>query len=352
MMAHSNAVNIASTSLTQLDPHFVVAAFQAVGAEMTRGYQCVPATALASTYYPQLESALPTLITGLATPELLQGTALALRNAYPSAAELTLVWPMAGEEVAQHRLTLAELATYPPADQLCLYLPPVEQYGNFSALQEIVAHLRSPEGCPWDRAQTLASLRHDLLSECAEVLEAIDAEVDGHDNGANIAEELGDLLLSIVLMVQIASEAGRFYMSDVARAIVVKLRRRHPHVFGNLAVDGVDQIVTNWDAIKAQEKAAKGLPVAHPLDGVPAALPALEKARQLQSKASKAGLLDRGAVAQQNPQLAALFSEGVTEATLGEFLWQVVAQAHQADLNAEDALRQYVVNYRAAHGSV
>ncbi len=351
-MAHSNSTNAAGASVPQLDPHFVMAAFQAVGADLTAGYQCVPTTALANTYYPQVEGALPALITGLATPDLLTATARALVNAYPPAAALTLVWPLEGAEIAQRTLPLAELATQPTSAHLCLYLPPVERYGTFSALQEIVAHLRSPEGCPWDRAQTLASLRHDLLSECAEVLEAIDAEADGRDNSANIAEELGDLLLSIVLMVQIASEAGRFQMSDAVRSIVLKLRRRHPHVFGNTAVDGVDQIVSNWDAIKAQEKAAKGLPVAHPLEGVPAPLPALEKARQLQAKAAKAGLLDRAAVAEQNLRLAALFTGVTTEAALGEFLWQVVMQAHQAGLNAEDALRQYVVHYRATHGSV
>jgi uncharacterized protein YabN with tetrapyrrole methylase and pyrophosphatase domain len=136
-------------------------------------------------------------------------------------------------------------------------------------------------------------------------------------------------------------------MADAVHSIVTKLIRRHPHVFGATAVDGVQTVLANWDAIKAEEKAAKGLASGHPLDGVPAALPALEKARQLQSKAAKAGLLDRAALAQASPALAALFGEAMDEQQLGELLWRLVALAHKAGLNAEDALRTYAVQYRS-----
>jgi tetrapyrrole methylase family protein/MazG family protein len=189
-------------------------------------------------------------------------------------------------------------------------------------------------------------MRHDLLSECAEVIEAIDAEMNGKDNSPHIAEEVGDLLMAAVLMIQIATEEKRFQMADVINGVVTKLIRRHPHVFDNLKVDGVQTVLANWDAIKAQEKVAKGQTNNEPLAGVPAGLPALEKARQLQSKAAKAGLLDREALAQMRPELLALLGTTPTEARLGEILWQIVAVAHKADLNAEDALRSYTVHFR------
>ena len=196
---------------------------------------------------------------------------------------------------------LPELAPFDPSRSLCV--PPLPQGGSFSDLLEIVAHLRAPYGCPWDREQTLASIRHDLLGEAVEVLEAIDIEEAGIDNGEHIAEELGDVLLLATMMTQIAAEDGRFQMADVLTHIVEKLIRRHPHVFGDQSVNGSDEVAVNWDAIKVEEKAGKGLAPAGPLDGVPAQLPALEKARKLQGKARKAGLLDRQALATSEPGL-------------------------------------------------
>jgi tetrapyrrole methylase family protein/MazG family protein len=183
-------------------------------------------------------------------------------------------------------------------------------------------------------------------------LEAIDAENADpdveFDNSDHIAEELGDLYLVATMLVQIATEEGRFRMADVMREVVTKLIRRHPHVFGDVETDNVDQIVKNWDQIKAQEKAAKGQRTDDPLAGIPAHLPALEKARELQKKASKAGLLDRAAVAQADPKVVALLADSSAE-RLGQLLWQLVALAHTHDLNAEDALRAYAVAFRRKH---
>jgi len=244
---------------------------------------------------------------------------------------------------------LQELATLSLVDgNAILCVPPLPANSSFSALQAVIAHLRAPAGCPWDRKQTLMSMRHDLLGECAEVLEAIDRD-STRDNGAHIAEELGDVMMAAVLMVQIATDTGRFHMADVMQGVVTKLIRRHPHVFGDVVVDGVATVLTQWDAIKAQEKAAKGQTQPHPLDGVPAALPALEKARELQSKAAKAGLLDRATLAQTDPTMAQWQQGQITEEKLGELLWRIVALAHTAELNAEDALRSYSTRFRAAH---
>ncbi len=328
----------------------------AAGITLQHGYQWVPAQRLITPYHPTVEVELPLLITGIVDRPQLTRLARTLANAYPANHLVTVL--LEQSTMPQSRiLSLGEMiagtADVPTAlgTGFALCVPPLPEGSSFSALQAIVAHLRSPVGCPWDREQTLLSMRHDLLGECAEVIEAIDRELDGTDNGAHIAEELGDLLMAGVLMLQIAIDAGRFQLADAMQSIVTKLIRRHPHVFGDVNVDGVDAIWANWDAIKRQEKLAKGQRIDDPLDGVPAALPALEKARQLQSKAQKAALLDRAALAATIDAAFAAFqgaiqSRTLNEASLGEFLWIVAAVAQQAEINSEDALRSYCVRYK------
>lgn len=326
------------------------AALTAAGCHTGQGYQCVAASYLLQSYHPVVEVELPLIISDLTTAHLPQLQAI-LCNAYPAVHPMTILRTVSknaqitaeSEQTTLAALTM--LATDAPLLLLCV--PPLPAGSSFSALQAIVAHLRSPQGCPWDRKQTLQTMRHDLLSECAEVLEAIDLD-STTDNGPHIAEELGDLLMAAVLVVQIAIDGGRFQMAQAMQSIVTKLIRRHPHVFGDVKVDGVETVLANWDAIKVQEKVAKGQTQVHPLDGVPASLPALEKARQLQSKAAKAGFLDRAALAQEGLHLTRWSSASPTEEELGEFLWSLVALAHSADINAEDALRSYSARFRAA----
>lgn len=325
---------------------FVEGAYAAVGVDLMDGSQVCDAMLLAQQHYPQVETGMPLLVGQVYARWLASDLKLTLLAAYPVDHPVTLIRGAgaAGEQVQE--LPLEELDRRDSFDHLTsLFVPPLARYGSFSALTEIVAHLRAPEGCPWDREQTLASLRQDLLGEAAEVMEAIDLEEDGGDNSSHIAEELGDLYLVATMLAQIAAEEGRFQLGDVMAGIVTKLIRRHPHVFAGVEVAGVEGVLTNWDAIKAQEKAEKGV-IPHPLDGVPAALPALEKARKLQSKAAKLGLLDRAAAAQADPQLAAALGDHLDEAQLGAALWQIVALAHGHDLNAEDALRAYAVQWR------
>lgn len=331
------------------------AVLTAAGLHAHLGYQCVPASYFHGKYHPPVEVELPLIVGPLAASDLAHLQTV-LQNAYPPAHPLTLLASInptsAGEPIVVQTTVAALAASNLPSatGNWLLCVPPLPTGSSFSALQAIVAHLRSPVGCPWDRKQTLQTMRHDLLSECAEVLEAID--LDGTvDNGPHIAEELGDLFMAAVLMVQIATDAGRFQLAQAMHSIVTKLIRRHPHVFGDVTVDGVEAVLVNWDAIKAQEKAAKGQTQLDPLDGVPAALPALEKARALQSKAAKAGLFDRAAVVQAEPLLAAWQKTTLTETELGELLWRVVALAHTHDLNAEDALRNYATHFRESHRS-
>lgn len=330
---------------------FVAPALGAVGVDLMEGCQVMDAMQLARQHYPQLEPTLPLLLGQVYARWLASDVKLTLLAAYPATHPVTLVRRAGAPEPETHTLLLEELDRSDRFDHLTsLYVPPLPVYSSFSALQELVAHLRAPEGCPWDRKQTLPSLRRDLLDEAAEVLDAIDAEAGGDDNSAHIAEELGDLYLVATMLTQIAAEEGRFQMGDVLRGVVTKLIRRHPHVFGGVTVSGVEHVLTNWDAIKAQEKAEKGV-TANPLDGIPAALPALDRARKLQSKAAKLGLVDRAALAQAEPGLADLLGDAPDKARLGALLWRLVAVAHRHNLDAEDALREYVVQERNRLGN-
>ena len=136
--------------------------------------------------------------------------------------------------------------------------------------------LRAPDGCPWDREQTHESLRPHLLEEAAEAVDAL-----GHGTDADVVEELGDVLLHIAFHAVIAEEEGAYDYGAIEEAIVGKLVRRHPHVFGDRDVDGAEAVVANWEAIKAEERAAAGKTPATAADAVPRSLPALKRAAAL-----------------------------------------------------------------------
>jgi len=151
---------------------------------------------------------------------------------------------------------------------------------NLKQLVETIAILRSPEGCPWDREQTHKSLRENLLQETYEALDAIDKE-----NDDNLKEELGDVLLQVVLHAQIASEVNKFTIEDVAKAINDKLIRRHPHVFSDTKVKDADEVLVNWEKLKRKEKPERK----STLSGIAETMPALLVAQELSKKAVKTG---------------------------------------------------------------
>ncbi len=151
-------------------------------------------------------------------------------------------------------------------------------------LLDIMRRLRGEGGCPWDRQQTLESLKPYLVEEAYEVLDAIDEGSPEH-----LREELGDLLLQIVFQSQICAEAGQFTFHEVAAAIADKLVRRHPHVFGDVKVDGADEVLRNWDAIKRGERGAETETPKSVVDGVPKHMPALLKADRVQTRAARIG---------------------------------------------------------------
>jgi MazG family protein len=151
---------------------------------------------------------------------------------------------------------------------------------DVSRLQEIVTRLRAPDGCPWDREQTHESLRAALVEECYEAIEAIERSDD-----VNLREELGDLLLHVVMHAHMAGERGVFTFEEVVEGICEKLVRRHPHVFGNVRADDTREVLRQWEQIKREEKGDR----ASVMDGLPASLPALLRAQNAQKKAARVG---------------------------------------------------------------
>ena len=210
----------------------------------------------------------------------------------------------------------------------------------------VMARLRSPDGCPWDHEQTHESLRVHLLEEAHEVLEAIDAG----SVGAELEEELGDLLLQVLFHAQMAADDGRFGIEGVARTLAEKLVRRHPHVFGDVAVGGASDVVRNWEAIKATEgkpAAAEGSG-AGLLDGIPRGLPALLAAYKAQKRAARLGWEADAGAARAALESALEPPAEPTEDRIGDALFWTVALARAAGIDPESALRQATHRFAAA----
>lgn len=220
-----------------------------------------------------------------------------------------------------------------------LYVPSLGEGTSFESFAEIVAHLRAPDGCPWDKEQTHQTLRKHLLEESYETISAMDA------NSTNeMREEFGDLLLQIVLNAQIGSEAGEFNSTQVIKHIYDKIIRRHPHVFGDLKLDGVEGVLQNWEKLKEKErgdkKESKGI-----LDGVPLVLPALTQAQEYQDRAARVGfdwkeidgVLDK--VREEIEEIKKADSDFELASEIGDLFFVLVNLARWKYVDAESALR-------------
>ncbi len=222
-----------------------------------------------------------------------------------------------------------------------LYFPSQSNNTSLIVFRELVAHLRAPDGCPWDQKQTHQTLKTNLLEETYEVLDAIDAEIP-----ADLQEELGDLLLQIVLHAQIATEAGEFDIADVIQGIHKKLTFRHPHVFENLEVNGVEHVVHNWEILKSQEREKKHIVKDSILDSIPRNLPALTLAQKYQERAVRVGfdwpeidpVLDK--VIEEIDEFRRATDETDKEAELGDLLFALVNVIRWSGLDAEGSLRK------------
>jgi XTP/dITP diphosphohydrolase len=203
---------------------------------------------------------------------------------------------------------------------------PGSKCSSLAELLAIMARLRAPGGCPWDREQTHLSLCHHAVEEVYELVDAIES---GDDE--SMADELGDLLLQVVFHCQMADERGAFGFEEVCRLLVAKLVRRHPHVFGDATADTAAAVWAQWDRIKRAEKAGTRHARASALDGIPRHLPALMKAEKLFKKARKAGLEPEGPSARR-----------MTGSTLGKELFELAAQAQRRGWSAEALLRSEI----------
>lgn len=212
-----------------------------------------------------------------------------------------------------------------------------ENLNRFDTLLDIIARLRAPDGCPWDRKQTHASLRGSLLAECYEVLEALDSGEKG-----KLCGELGDLLLQIVFHAQIADEAGEFDIGDVVRGINTKLVHRHPHVFGSRQVKDAREVAINWEALKREERDA-GTSI---LESVPREMPALGYSQEVQRRVAQVGFdwEDVQGVIDKLAEEVGEFKEAHTEEEkaweFGDLLFTLANIARRLGIDLEVALRE------------
>lgn len=223
-------------------------------------------------------------------------------------------------------------------------MSPAAAGAAFTKLVEIMARLRGPDGCPWDREQTLKSLARYVLEEAAEVVDAIERE-----DTAGLQEEVGDLLFEGVFLAQVSHDQGGFDVTDAIETVCAKLIRRHPHVFAVEAALSPDEVKVQWDRIKAQEKAARGLDTPHLLDGIPLAEPALSRARTICSRVATVGfdwptpaaVLEK--LDEETREVHAAIASGDRDAVedeIGDLLFVIANLARKLDIDAESALRR------------
>jgi tetrapyrrole methylase family protein/MazG family protein len=337
LLARAPQAGIAITVISGIS--FIEPTLAALGIDAINGLQVFDAIEIAAMHHPPLNPERPALLAQVYNRQVASDLKLTLMNQYPDDFEVVLVHGAGTDDASSERVPLYEIDRSERIRYLtALYVPALGVYTSFERFQEIIAHLRAPEGCPWDREQTHLSLRRYLLEETYEVLAALDAE----DMDA-LAEEMGDLLLQIVLHTQIATEAGAFQMADVLRHVGQKMIRRHPHVWGAVEVDGAGAVLRNWEAIKQAEKGARE--VESILDDVPRDLPALFRALRLTEKAAKPGfdwahaddVLDK--VREEMDEVLSAADDDHRAEEMGDLLFVVANWARKLGIDPESALR-------------
>lgn len=290
----------------------------------------------------ELNPLVPTLIVGSAdSAEPLTGSAVHALNGEQ------VVWLLSARGPAVST-TVAALEGQPVT---ALYIPAVtaeQAERSLAGLRQLVQRLRVE--CPWDRKQTHQTLTRYVIEEAYEVVDAIE-----HHGTAEIAEELGDLLLQVFLQAEIAEEAGAFTLNDVVQHLTTKLIRRHPHVFADVQVGGSADVEVNWDALKKAEKAAKGIEErpASALDGIPRSLPALMMAAEQRKRMGKAGFKwqeragEEAKLVEELAELRAAATPEEAAAELGDVLFVLAGLASWHGTNAEDALRATITKVDA-----
>jgi len=293
------------------------------------------APTLATAHVPPFPPDIPTLITNIDSQALAQQVKTVLLTVYPKEHEVVVVGD--GKKMDE-KLGVWMIDGLPLP--VSLYIPALGEGTSFESFAEIVAHLRAPEdGCPWDKEQTHESLRKHLLEESYEAIAAIDS-----GDFDSMREEFGDMLLQVVLQAQIANDEERFNVNQVIQGIHSKIVRRHPHVFGDLKLNGVEGVLANWEKLKEQErkdkKESKGI-----LDGVPVSLPALSQAQEYQDRAARVGfdwndidgVLDK--VREEIEEIKTAETDFELASEIGDLFFVLVNLARWKKVDAESALR-------------
>lgn len=321
---------------------FLEPTFSALGVDPLPQTVILDALDLARAHTPPTQPNLAAIIAQIYSPQVANDVKLTLTSVYPDEHPVRLVHAAGTSQQVVEDLALHEIDRSPHLGLLSsLYLPPLESAYAFEAFQEVVARLRAPDGCPWDRQQDHQTLRPHLLEEAYELVGALD-----EDNRAGMCEELGDLLLQILLHAQIANEMGEFSINDVLRGIHHKIVSRHPHVFGDVQVGGAGDVLRNWERLKAEERANHGKAEQGMLASVPLAMPALSLADQYQRRVARVGF-DwpdvEGVYAKVREELDELRSAKDDQARareLGDLFFALVSLARWLGVDAESTLRE------------
>ncbi|MBI1793974.1 MAG: nucleoside triphosphate pyrophosphohydrolase [Chloroflexi bacterium] len=319
---------------------FLEPTFSALGLDPYPRLTLFDALTLGSAHVPAFTPDAPVLIAQIYSRLVASEVKSTLGAIYPDEHRVKLVHAAGTKDQIVEDLALYEIDRSEHIGLLTsLYVPPLGEGTSFESFQEIAAHLRAPDGCPWDKEQTHESLRKHLLEESYETIAAIDSgDFDA------MREEFGDLLLQIMLNSQIASEEGEFTVNDVVKGIYDKIIRRHPHVFGDVKVDGVNGVLQNWEKLKEKERREKreekGL-----LDGVPIALPALSQAQEYQDRAARVGfdwpeidgVLNK--VREEIEEIKRAETDFELASEIGDLFFVLVNLARWKKVDAESALR-------------
>jgi tetrapyrrole methylase family protein / MazG family protein len=327
---------------------FLEPVFAALGLDPYPRLTLMDALELSQAQFPTFPPDMPVLIAQIYSRMVAAEVKITLNAIYPDEHPVRLIHAAGTKDENVEDLPLYEIDRSDKIGlQTILYVPPLGLGTSFEAFQEIIAHLRAPDGCPWDKEQTHLSLRTHLIEESYEVLAALDSE-----NPEKMTEEFGDLLLQIVLNAQIASEDGEFNMSDVIKGIYDKIIRRHPHVFGEVKIEGVGGVLRNWENLKADERAGSNEPEKGLLGGVPLALPALIQAQEYQDRAARVGfdwpeiegVLEK--IAEEIQEVRDADNEDELAGELGDLLFALVNLARWKKIDAEAVLRGTNARFR------
>lgn len=329
---------------------FIEPMLKLIGIDALDGLQILDGFEIAAMHHPPINPDYPALVGQVYNRTVASNVKLTLMNQYPDGFPVKLIHAAGTDDQLVEDLPLYEIDRSDNINHMTsLFVPEIGGMSSFEQFQEIIAHLRAPEGCPWDREQTHESLRQYLLEEAYETLEAIDS-----GDPDELFRELGDLLLQIVLHTQIAIDDGEFNMTDVLRHVNGKMIRRHPHVWKpqEVSVSGAEEVVTNWEAIKRQEKAAADKSEDSLLDSIPTTLPALLRAHQYQVRAAKAGF-DWKQIADVRAKIIEELDEVLEVADdrqkaaeeLGDLLFVIVNWARWLNIEPENALRDTISKF-------